>query len=98
MIVPAVLWSISLLGVLVLLVRYVGWTTWYHHPEGWCLAATLAVVAIQHAVALSVVIFGLYPGVQIARTVAAALAAVTFVGAAIAGFWIQRNGNRSGEG
>jgi hypothetical protein len=92
--IAAILYGVAAAGLVVFLAIYCRRTDWYARPEGWHLLATILVLILNCGLAISVILFGEYPGVQVVRFVAALLIAVVAVGLPISLLSIQRRGRR----
>jgi hypothetical protein len=97
LIVPAVLYAVACVAFVVFLIVYWTRTRWTSRPEGWHLSATVLALVANCGLAASVIVWGLYPGVQIARTIAASAIAAVAVGMVVSLVVVQRRARRRGR-
>lgn len=94
MILPAVLYGAAFGVFGVFLLVYWTRTRWEIRPEGWHLSATVLIMMLNAALAMSVIVWGSYPGLALVRLVAAALVLVVAVGMVVSLVAVQRRGRR----
>lgn len=89
---PAVLYFAAFAAFAVFLAIYWTRTRWEIRPEGWHLSAVVLVMMANCALAVSVILWGAYPGVQLVRLVAATLVLIVAVGMVVSLVAVQRRG------
>lgn len=94
----AVLYIVGIVALVLFLARYLVRVRWRHF-DGVALVVTILMIIYNATLAVSVILFGEWPGVQVARLVGALAFAFVAVGMLIGLIRVQRNGEakRNGE-